>query len=1078
MPPAAPTTAARPAPSALATPDESAAAQTGARSYDPARVISNCNTAPTAGSAREARAADQDTVAFEAPASAVPATPPTSAGSSMAAEPAVPFPTAAFPGAVSQMRATAAAPLAPDIIAVRRPSAPRSGTRAKLLAQARCGLLLAAALGALLPLFAAPAVADCALSGETGVTVACDAPFDARLVYDPTPGILILRQSSATVNDGAQRRVTDLQGDDTIALDGTGADANTLAVFTEGTGPTGATLVRSLDLMGGDDTVSLNGARLIGTILGGEGDDTYSVFEGASVALDRLALEDNGVAFRGGPGNDSVTVEANTDAFFRFAGGPGEDSFRIFGTIGVPQAAGFDQTNEAAIEAGAGDDLIVFAPSALISGLVDGGAGDDEISVEASVLPFDGDNGFTVVGGEGNDRITIGSAARIEGVLADTTGPDLAGVEDDDVIVIEAGARIDGPVLGGRGADVITSSGTLLGPLVAGDGDDTVTMLQGAVEGVFGGPGGEAIDVGTDAFTFAGGSILGPVDGFESVVIDESLFDPAIDVLPSAIRGVGVDVAIANSDLAERSAVAGTVFEGVGTLRLDASTYALSGEQDIALLQVVNGSRLRIDGAVGIAGGEDGGALIVEGSRLSLDDGDPTDVLDVGTFRTNAATIGVDVNPTTGTSDTVRITAPLEDPYQGDNILEVNLTEPIAASRFVVPIATIIDELPPGDDDPLAESFTVIGIGENVSPLVALALVQGPGGGLFLRAEEEAVLVEAPTLVNSTATTTASDAVGDVNTETLDNEVGFSSATAANRVQFTPQFGIFANGQFGRVEHDGFEVSGGGQEAGTPGFTSDNFSLIVTGEADATTLVGLEDEDIGVKVSVFGGYVLSDVTLDRAAFGEEPTPFEGTGRNQGGVIGASVLASRIVGEGNLNYGLLSAAGFFGTTEITNADTGGEGDYGTRGVVVSGKLGRNMPLDDRFRLDLRFGASYAAFYGDGFVDSTDVEFGDTETRFGVLSFEPGISTTFLVGETVVSPSARMLFHHRVGYENTGAVNGTDFDFDDADFTFGGQIGANATITDRFSAGAFIEGRVSGDQRSLLAKLAVKYVFAKN
>ncbi|MEM9224366.1 MAG: autotransporter domain-containing protein, partial [Pseudomonadota bacterium] len=333
--------------------------------------------------------------------------------------------------------------------------------------------------------------------------------------------------------------------------------------------------------------------------------------------------------------------------------------------------------------------------------------------------------------------------------------------------------------------------------------------------------------------------------------------------------------------------------------------------------------------------------------------------------------------------------------------------------------------------------------------------------------------VSVPTNISNGATASqAGENVEDVNNELSDAATGFGKQRG--RTQISPTFGVFSTGQFGRTYHDGYRVRGGGTSgAVTPAFTGDSFSVIGTGELDASAQFNLED--IGLRISAFGGYAQNYVQLDRSVDGVNFTPFVGTGFNESGIFGGSVLVSKIAGEGNLNYGLVSAAGIFGSTNIRAADTGGRGSYGTQGVVISGKAGRNLAVSDNVRLDVRFGAAFNHFHGDGFTDDLGTRYGSSTVTAGQVSFEPGVSTAVLLGDVVVSPSARLLFIQRVGNDNSASVNGTSFTFEDADFTLGGQVATTFDVTDRLAAGIAVEGRVSEDDRTLLGKLSLTYLF---
>lgn len=816
------------------------------------------------------------------------------------------------------------------------------------------------------------------------------------------------------------------------------------------------------DVGGGDGNDTITSAGSIdGRIDGGDGNDTITVtggvIETSSTAIDPIS---------GGYGNDLITIGPDARVLGRVAGNSGSDTFEISGFI---DSNGSDINNQA-IGASFGNDTINIRSGAEILGRVSAYIGNDTVLVEEGASITNDTVNSAITLGPGNDTIIVGgTVTALPGANAIFGGEGEPGyLGGDDTITILPTAVLTGNIYAGSEDDVIVSSGVVDGLLRGGTGNDDVRVLGGSVNGAEG-------NDGEDIFTLGGGALNGPITGFETVLIDPTL---GIDMISGDldITGTGTsDITFSNIDAPDLS-LDGISITGFSTGTVNNSVIGpLFGVLGIDTL-TVNDSNLRFVGPSSL-GPSGGGSLTVNNSTLDFINGTAGDTLTVGQFAFNSSTLGIDVDPVSvGFADEVIVTGgPGAFTASGDNVVLVNFTDPVDPA--VVRQIPIIGVSGSGSGV-LAENFAVTGVGANASPLVVLSLIDGPGGGLVLETNEAETVTPPPAAVNTTQAAFAGETINDINNDLVDVLSGFASSGGTGRVAITPQFGIFSSGSFGYTDHDGFDVSGGGQNLTTPAFDANSFSLIGVGEVDASAEFGLADNDIGLRLSAFGGYVQNDVTFSRNDGTGGTTPFRGKGDNTGGVVGGTVLASKLQGVGNLNYGLVSGAFFFGDTDVTNAATGGTGSYGTTGYVVSGKVGRNMAVADRLRLDLRVGASYQNFRGTSFTDTTGIAFGGSETSYGLFSFEPGVSTSVAVGDYIVSPSARAILQARVGYNNSAAIQGVDFDFDDGDLLLGGQLGAATRFNERLSGGVFVEGRLTEDSRALLGKLSLKYTIPKS
>ncbi|WMS44149.1 autotransporter outer membrane beta-barrel domain-containing protein [Acuticoccus sp. MNP-M23] len=708
---------------------------------------------------------------------------------------------------------------------------------------------------------------------------------------------------------------------------------------------------------------------------------------------------------------------------------------------------------------------------------LDLGAGDDEFVIRDA--RYEG----TILTGAGNDTVIFGrrvnlAPGRTTSLPPRASFPTNASVDTgsgNDNIQVSRNYFASMDVLAGSGNDTITWGGFGYGSVDAGAGNDSVTLFDGRIDGTLAG------GTGRDTLNFTGGEVGGAITGFETVDIKEK--NGARIGGTVTIEGTGTtDVSLTGTNFLSRGSSAPTFdLSGVDEFAVSRSKFRLSGQQGINELRLINNSRLAISGAVSLISGGSRGGLVAKNSIIDAVDGAADDSLRISAGRFQNSTLRFDVDAVSANQradqlifDRRRINRQLEDQISGRNILQVNFVAP-TSGEVEVEIAKIYGDSEVRFIQAALSTFSAEGIGPNYDPTRELTLRPGNNGTVVL----VSAAVDAgdsfdppPAVANGAAAALTSGEVGEINTQLADGATGFGGG--AGRTQISPTFGVFSNGSFGRVFHDGYSVSGGGTNLATPDFTADNFSLFATGELDASAQWGIED--IGLRLSVFGGYVQSYVSLDRSLDGGPPTPFTSTGFNEGAVLGGSVLVSKIQGEGNLNYALGSVAGLLGETDTTNGDNNGKGSYGTQGLILSAKVGRNMPIADRVRLDLRFGGSYVYFHGNSFTDSVGTNFSESETSYGLLNFEPGVSTAFVLDNGVrINPTARALMQLRVGYDNTAGINGTNFSFDDADFTVGGELGATANLTERLTAGAAIQGRLSEDQRSIFGKLSLSYRF---
>jgi hypothetical protein len=837
------------------------------------------------------------------------------------------------------------------------------------------------------------------------------------------------------------------QASDTVNVSGgsiggqifTGGGADTVTVSGTARIGFGNTDSASVDLGNGSDVFSMTGGSLASTVLAGSGDDGLALSNGAIGGGMDLGDGDDTFSMTGG----SVALDV--------AGGNGDDSVWLGGG-----------SVEGSIGAGSGDDAVAISGAAAIDGSILGEAGDDQVAVAGGTIGAGIDLGggvdvltmtggavaLDVSGGLGNDDLTITSGT-IEGSVS--------GGEGDDGITVGGTANIVGSVLGDGGDDqVAVQGGTIGGSVVGGAGEDRVTVSAGRIDG----------GIQAETITLNGGSVGGDLTGLSgnTLVIEAEDLSLRDGVL---FQGEGAVGTITGTVLATEGGDENQNFDGFDRLTLDdgSSLRFVDNAQLIGDLFVSNGSTLFVEGDVDLLSPGGGfGNLVVRNATLSMINDDPTDVFNVGNVQLDGATIAIDVNAEDGLSDLIDAAGGFT--AAGANSVFVNLVgTPQLALSSVIPIAPVAGETAPGGGDP-SPFFTVQGIPSTPGALFSYQVITGSDGGLYLLVspEDPAAVLLTGVAINSQPINTVTDAVYDILNDAVFSNLGL--LVSGNRADAAPSFGIYASGQAARVNHDGFEVSGGGFSGTGPGFTADDFSVAASLEFNAAEYFGL-DQAHGLDIGFYGGYTSSSVDLD----GTDLFESFGSGDNRGGMVGSYGLYRQ-----GTSYGLVSVTGFFGNTDINNDVLGSTGDYDTAGVAVTGSAGHVYQINDALRFDLRGGLLGVYFQGGEYTDSLGVDFGKSRISFGALKFEPGIFGLYpLENGRVFSPYVRLDLQQRFGYDNTASVQDTEFEFDDADFSAALSGGFNYQISKVTTLSAEVRGKLSKDSDTLAGKIGLKARF---
>lgn len=245
------------------------------------------------------------------------------------------------------------------------------------------------------------------------------------------------------------------------------------------------------------------------TILGGKGSDVIYAGDGNDIVSGVGGID----SIYGGLGDDSLTLQLGGG---RLEGGDGNDTL-IAGTSGM--------IGNVTLIGGDGNDSITGGSHAV---LVDGGIGNDTISLRSSATVYAGDgndtvtassagapsidlgNGndylavssgvtaFTVTGGAGNDTINVSSLSSAPGLISGGTGDDSvrAGLGND---TIYTGTGTD-LVSGNDGDDKIYVQGS--GTIFGGEGNDTINLSGTSSSNtlmISGGNGADSFEGATDA---------------------------------------------------------------------------------------------------------------------------------------------------------------------------------------------------------------------------------------------------------------------------------------------------------------------------------------------------------------------------------------------------------------------------------------------------------------------------------------------------------------------------------------------------------------------------------------------------
>jgi hypothetical protein len=258
--------------------------------------------------------------------------------------------------------------------------------------------------------------------------------------------------------------------------------------------------VQSIDLKGGDDTVTIGTSGSVSSLIGGSGSDLLNLnSNNNAVTITATGSGSSGLTSFSGfetlktlAGDDTVTLSnsAGTTAALTLDAGGGNDTLvanasnNLLTLTGVNEGT-LDQVSFSDVEnvrLGDGDDSIVFEAGGQLTGLLDGGNGNNTLTLPGGTPISIGGEGIGVPGG----GTAIGVGAVQGGGTNSIATNDLA----NSVNLAGAGSGVvDGTAFtsiqsidlkGGNDSATIGTAGSLAGLLNGGSGTDELILNGGA----------------------------------------------------------------------------------------------------------------------------------------------------------------------------------------------------------------------------------------------------------------------------------------------------------------------------------------------------------------------------------------------------------------------------------------------------------------------------------------------------------------------------------------------------------------------------------------------------------------------
>ncbi len=707
------------------------------------------------------------------------------------------------------------------------------------------------------------------------------------------------------------------------AISGTGGDDTVLCDATN-------TPTTTLNTLGGNDQITINGATISSDVDLGLGDDTLIFLSGMANNIIRMNGGDNTVIiyddanFPGGinPGTGNATLIFRTD---------------VAQTLDGNYLINFDQLTKegAGVLTNTGIFPLLFTNGVLLNG----GVIDVGFYVGGSTLAMADDTTLIVDGGFGSN---VPGATT---VLTGSSGVNSITVTDANTFPFQNGFYAAGDL--GDGADLLTTAGivnTGAGILLLGLGDDVFTINGGAdVTGIVGGGDGDD-QVNADIALAATGTVDRMTDfetltktGAGTLVVDGagasniSTVNVNAGVLNVAVGGSIIDVGAA------------TVASGV-TVNLAGSFSFTTGIDTFDVSGTLTGA-----GAFDLLDGDDT-LTLRDGADLSgltsaIDGGVGTDVVnaDISTSATFGAAAGFESLIKFG-SGALEVVGPAGSSFDTVNVNAGTLDIDAVSAITNVNMATVLGGATLNADGALsftagADTLTVIGTVSGTSTMdlgagddtftfqesaITSAPVNGGTGTDTLNAHilttgslAQATNFETLTKTGAGVLNITGGAVSDfstvnVNDGTLDIAAG-NSLSNVNAATVAASATLDSDGTFDfTAGGDTFDISGVVTGAGTFDMLGDDDTLILRDGADLS----------GLAASIDGNTGADTVVVDNASSlnfnGSQVANFETLQKDNTGMLTLAGTQSYAVAT-TLNGGTLDVDGTLETPTVTLAD---------------------------------------------------------------------------------------------------------------------------------------------------------------
>ncbi|KSB90931.1 hypothetical protein AS593_12295 [Caulobacter vibrioides] len=387
--------------------------------------------------------------------------------------------------------------------------------------------------------------------------------------------------------------------------------------------------IATINLGGGDDSLTLGGTSFTGIKLGGAGTDVLTFTSAAPVTLggqvggfETINLAGGALSVTGslGAAGDTIAFGAGVQTLSILAGG----------------------TLNGTVDLGDGDDVLQLAVGGTLLGTVLGGAGSDRVSIDLlSDLSLRGDQlqQFEILEVTGTGALNFtGGAARFDRLITSSL-----------TLSVGAGSSVEaGDVVLGAGDNIVTVGGAFQGRLDLGAGDDVLRLTSAASFGgaAEGGSGRDRIELalgGTDAAPIAFGTAA--FTGFEDLAMQSGVASLAGDYAFETIRVSGGRlIGLAGSRITGAVTVAqgatfgsagavvgdivvnGTLSPGAspGTMTVTGNVTLAGGSTSLFELTPAASDKLVVSGKVTIA---QGASLKLTGATTSLTPGRRLDLI-------------------------------------------------------------------------------------------------------------------------------------------------------------------------------------------------------------------------------------------------------------------------------------------------------------------------------------------------------------------------------------------------------------------------------------------------------------------